>query len=170
MRVVHAAQMDGEVEEEEHDGCSTLVQASRDAKVDSVEVEPLRSAECRSAPAAVVILEADPKLLNELCTGDVCGSLERPRRRGGQGVFGAPLSHLRSGVDVLIGISDAGCGIQAMHKEEPGSYLFELDLHDISVVHLLKAEAVVDGSLQSSPARHDIQMGLPSLESAGMTT
>ena len=172
MRVVQPVQMDGEdsvvqvgVEEEEHDGCSTLVQASRDAEVGSVEVEPLRSAECCSAPAAVVILEADPKLLNELCSGD--GSVERPRRRGGQGVFGAPLSHLRSGVDVLIGISDAGCGTQAMHKEEPRSYLFELDLHDLSGVHLLKAEVVVDASLQSSLARHDIQLGLPSLESAG---
>jgi hypothetical protein len=107
--------MDGEdsvvqvgVEEEEHDGCSTLVQASRDAKVDSVEVEQLRSAECRSAPAVVVIPEADLKLLNELCTGD--GSVERPRRRGGQGGFRAPLSDLRNEVDVLIGISDAGCG------------------------------------------------------------
>ena len=65
MRVVQPVQMDGEdsvvqvgVEEEEHDGCSTLVQASRDVEVGSVEVEPLRSAECCSAPAAVVILEA----------------------------------------------------------------------------------------------------------------
>ena len=170
--------MDGEdsvvqvgVEEEEHGLCSTLVQASRDAKVDSVEVEPLRSTECCSAPAAVVIPESDPKLLNELCTGDVCGSVERPRRRGGQGVIRAALSDLMKGVDVSIGLSDAVCGTQAMHKgEEPRSYLFELDLHDISGVHLLKAEAVVDASLQSSLARHDIQLGLPSLESAGMTT
>jgi hypothetical protein len=41
--------------------------------------------------------------------------------------------------------------------KEPGSYLFELDLHDISVVHLLNAEAVVDAFLQSSLARHGVQ-------------
>ena len=122
-----------------------------------------KSSHCGVLNVALLLLQSS---FWKLCSGDVCGSVKR--RRGGQGVIRAPLSHLRSGVDVLIGLSDAGCGTQAMHKgEEPRSYLFELDLHDLSGVHLLKAEVVVDASLQSSLARHDIQLGLPSLESAG---